>query len=64
VRILAFQRIGELLGPAKQTGNNKWGRTGKPEEIESQHQDSISGSPKQQQQRDWQARKVAEHVDL
>ncbi len=40
VRILTFKRIGDLIGPAEQTGNNKHGRAGKPE-IELENHNSI-----------------------
>lgn len=59
--MLAFKRIGELLGPAKQVGNNPYGRTGKPE-IESQPCDSISRSGIEKN-RDWQARQATEQAE-
>lgn len=64
-RILAFKRIGELLGPAKRGGAeaNPFGRAGKPKETNSQHQELVPPKPKPEQQRDWQARKVAENWD-
>lgn len=63
-RILAFKRIGDLLGPAQRGGErNPLGSNQYAKVDNSQHLELSTPKPKQEQQRDWQARKVAEHWD-
>lgn len=65
VRILAFRRIGDLLGPAKPNGGvvNTYGRAGKPDVIGFEDVNPITPKPQAEKHRDWQARKVAENWD-